>query len=254
MSQPRFKQLIPHTEEATKDKPDDLNYHLARCHQGPRSRTINCAFYGPIGAAIHACKHSQGSPLLLGRVPAILTKSVPRLAGNKSFVDEVSKALEQGSSTDAGEQLFEKKLVEGTNGKEFAYYLNPRINKDGLAYSCYLIHRAFNRAHIYGNADYINIDIIKRCSSGGHPDLLEVFIDRLKGLSHGLGRFVNDEEDICTYYVRFISRKSYEDVANNTIFIQHLFDIEKIDPEFHDAMRECQRNLMLQNANMVYQL
>lgn len=253
MSQVNTNQQATYTREVTLDKTDALNGTLEHCHRAPGIDSTNYSEYDPTSAAICAVEHSEDSPLLLERVPAIIAKLTPHKAHDKSFVAKVEKALEEGSSKDANEQLFEKKLFDGPNGKEFAYSLSPNINKDGLTYSRYLVHRAFNMAHIHADVGHINnIDIIKRCSKSGYPELLGLYISRFKEFCYdGKGC---DYDTLCTLYVRSIYRKSFEDVANSRTYFSHLYDISHLDGPFRDALTESFKNLSVQAASILDQL
>lgn len=128
------------------------------------------------------------------------------------------------------------------------YYLNPLIKKDGFAYSRYLIHRAFNLAHIYGDADYIGIHIIESTTVSGHPDLSDVFVDRLNEFCYG--GVVCDIETFFTYYTRFIYRKSCEVPTSSYMLFEHLYEIACDRGSYHDAMRDSHRNAIHQIADL----
>lgn len=249
MPQLSFNPEIFYTEEVTKDKADTFTATVEHCRRVLKIDSTKYLDYDTTSAAIRAVEYCNFSPLLLERVSAIVAELVPHKANDKSFVAKVKDALDFYSSEDADEQLFVKRLVERTNGKEFAYFLSPDITRDGLAYSRYLVHLSFNMAHYYGDADFINFGIT-RCSLTGYPELLELFITRLKEFCYNGARC--DYDNIYTYYVRFIYRKSNEDAANSLKFFKHLVDLACFDDEFHDAMMESQRNLSLQNFSNLH--
>lgn len=260
-SQVSFNQQFPPTKEVTKDKYVAFQNLLQYFH-----RVLGIDFtayldYDSTSAIIHVLSIEYGSCLFKERIHALVAQFMPHKANDESFIAEIDNALEFYSSKGADEQLsakgadkqlFNKRLVEGTNGNEFAYSLNPDIKRDGLAYSRYLVHHAFNMAHIHGDADFISTYIIERCSISGHPDLLDLFFARLKELCYDLK--VCDEKSFFSYYVRFIYRKSHEDVASSGVCFEHLYGISRLDNSCRMALIESYSNLSDQTFDMLYQL